>query len=196
MGMLFAQIDRRLAGLVTVEIVGAEVLLESTGEPLAFQFPPMISSESKTGKWSGEGHATVAWEPIIIWKGAAAKKITFKAEYIVTDGDGGNGKGWTGPRIDRILKEFKRINYGRARAIGVIPNFRINLYNTVIGEGAQFKISDVSVNYSDTLVVDRSTKMAYPLKSELTFTGDLVTRIAGKQVIGSIEAPQPIVQWY
>lgn len=194
MGMLFAQIDRRLAGLVTVEIIDDQkVLLPSNGESLAFQFPPMISSENKSSNWSSEGNATVAWEPITIWKGATAKKITFKAEYIVSDS---GEKGWNAQRIDRILKEFKRINYGSTKAIGSIPNYTINLYNTVIGQGAQFKIRDVSVNYSETLVVDRSTQMVYPLKSELSFTGDLVTRINDKQQVGDIKTQVPKVEWY
>lgn len=190
MAMIFAQIDRTLAKKVTVEIVGGDTLLPTTGVLLEFQYPPMISTETKSSNWSSEGHATVAWEPITIWKGATAKKITFKAEYIVTGGL------WTANRIDTILKEFKRINYGSTKAIGVIPNFRINLYNTVIGEGAQFKVRDVNVNYSDTLVVDRESQQTYPLKSELTFSADLVTRISGKQIVNSIDVDQPLVQWY
>jgi len=167
--------------------------LPSTGEPIKFQFPPMISSENKSSNWSAQGHKSLAWEPITTWIGSTAKKITFKTEYIVTD----NGeKGWNGLRIDRILKELKRINYGSTQAKGSIPNFRINLYNTVIGKGAQFKINEVSVNYSDTLVVDRTTGVVYPLKSELTFTGDLVTRINDKQQVGDVDAQIPKVEWY
>lgn len=205
MGHKFAEIDNKLRKQVTVEVVGNDFLFPSgNGGVIEFQFPPLISSSAKTSNWSDEGHATVAWEPITVWKGAAAKKVNFKAIYIVTGGT------WNAEKIDGILKEFSRVHYGQAggedqaSAIGSIPNYRVNIYNTVIGRGAQFKIKDVSIEYSDTLVVDRSvntqgqrTNKVYPLKSTLTWTGDLVTRINDKQqVAGDINAKIPLPEWY
>lgn len=164
---------------------------------IKFQYPPRLVSDNKTSNWK-ESKKSLAWEPIAFWESSQARKVTIEITYIVTGGE------WSTNNIANITREFKRIHYGNlggeGNAVSTILVMDINLFGSLIGpsgngDTAKFRVGSTDIKYSDTIVVGRNSNLSWPLKTTITMSGWLVTRVGEKQNLINVKA-QPIPEWF
>ena len=156
--------DAELLGLGFDKKKGGKKIID-----IKFQFPPKITSDSKSSDWTTRGR--IAYEPIVTWNGANPRKVAIKMTYVVAGGE------WTAERIRGITREFKRINYGIPGLKKSMAVMVIKIYGSdgIIGDGGKFRVSDVSVQYSES-TVKASNSLAWPMITEITVQCELVTQ--------------------
>lgn len=161
-----------------------------------FQFPPRITTDSKNADWTETNK--VSYEPLAIWQGAGARKLTITAQYAVVDTT------WNGETIAEIANAAKSYFYrsiqsvyakeGKPGAVDKIKDFGSNLgvgsggkkamgpivtISSLYGavrEKSTWRMTDVSIEYGDTFVNDGDK--AYPLMTKITFQCAAFTKIA------------------
>lgn len=179
----YTRIDRELVGQdggVALRISPPSVSLPGgTGFPsgsatIDFQFPPKLSSDSKSKSWK-EVHNPASWEEIVVNTGAKGREITLKWTYV---NDGGQ---WTGDRISKLVRTIRSYFYVTI-AEDALPIIQLALYDVIprasggIPE-ATFRGKTISVIYGDSLIKD-SSGVTYPLKTEISLNLQLITRVA------------------
>lgn len=179
----YAQVDRNLVGF------GGAFLKISPGssEPINkfpidgvstidFQFPPKLTSDSKTKSWY-EIHNPASWEEIVVNKGAKGREVTLKWTYI---NDGGV---WTGDKISKMVRTIRSYFYITIKD-DTLPIIELGLYEVVPpggGRFATFRGKTISVSYGDSLIQD-ATGLTYPLKTEISLNMQLITRVAEQRI--------------
>jgi hypothetical protein len=185
-----------LIDLQGVEPIGGPV----PGGPLIhFQFPPILKSDSKDNRWTTE-YNNYAWEPQYHFKGGNARKISLLITYIVGGPQLQQGGG--AANIENISREVKRIRsyfyMAGPNASGKLPVYHISMYKHVHNGAAAFRATGISASYSDVLI--RQSGDIYPLKTEITLTLEMATKILLKD--GTEQArhenipSQPKQEWY
>lgn len=185
--------------------------------PFPFQFPPRVTTDSKTANW--DEHDKITYEPIAIYRGSQARKLTIEAEYILTGSNVGTGSSspinrWGGEEIARLVQAAKSYFYrsvqsvlgGGADGEGAFgPAIKIlNLYGAVRQVtdevGSTWRLSSVDATYSDTLVIDNQSY--WPLKTKLVISCMSYTQLADEGAsdfklakLGNL-ASKPTPQWY
>lgn len=193
-------------------------------QPLPLQFPPKITDDTKTANWNDID--VQSYEPLPIYKGSAARRITIECVYIVTGAANGNkatngfngssaggvqaggnisqGTNWSTKYIAQVTKQVKAYFYRSIAAGDNIPIVKIRFYNHV-GEGSggpegSFRLTDVNISHGETLINDREG--VFPLFTKVRMTALLVTQIragdeTAKQPKLDVAVPQkPKKQWY
>ncbi len=193
------------------------------GTPLPLQFPPKITDDTKTANWNDIDLGT--YEPLPIFKGSSARRITIECVYIVTgsaNGRMGNGAGssfggptvggsissgnqWNTKFIAQVTKQVKAYFYRSIAAGDNIPILNVRFYNHV-GEGsggpeANFRLTDVNITHGETLIND--SQGVFPLFTKIRMTALLTTQLrTGDDTNGNVPkfdvavAPKPKAQWY
>lgn len=183
--------DRSLAS--SVEISFADDPSTSNGLPLGdgpvpLQFPPRITSDSKSADWTEIPKGS--WEPQAIWKGAAARRITLELLYIV------DGAQFGALEIATITKQFKGYFY---RAIqdgdNKLPIMRLKLYDH-IGEElpGDFRLHSVNITHGDTIIQDGGG--VFPLLTKISLEASLTTQIGGIVDIPTLQNKPISADWY
>lgn len=173
-----------------VEIVFVEAPETASGlplgeTPLPLQFPPRITSDSKSADWTETPKGS--WEPQAVWKGANARKITLELTYIVDGGSFGTQE------ISLITKQCKGYFYRNIQGEN-IPIMKLKIYNHVGQElPGDFRLLDVTVTHGDTIIDDGGGQ--FPLLTKISITGALTTQIGGIQKIDTLQNTPPI-DWY
>lgn len=163
---------------------------------IEFQFPPLIKSDSKDGKWHTLYDAP-GFEPEYTYIGAMPRKIQVSATYIIGGPTGGNskGKGWNIDRVVGQIRIWKKYFYfanfaknddGSSSAfaagggIGIGKNLPI--YRIVWGELLPAKINNsawravsYNVKYSDTWIRDEGK--SHPLITEISVNLEMATQV-------------------
>lgn len=189
MAFELAAIDRALAQAVQINFV--EEPKPVSGFPggaglLKLQFPPRIVSDSKSAEWQEDYKAS--FEPLLNYRGAAARKITMEIVYIV---DGGE---FTAQTIATLTKKVKGYFYRVIQGSGKIPIVKIKFYAHV-GQTipADFRLLDVNISHGDTII--RDADGTFPLMTKMTITAALTTQIVNKQDVSQLRN-FPIGDWY
>ena len=143
--------DRRMIGHVQLFLGGvSEMVARSRGtkvdRQVAFQFPPKITSDNKSGDWIERDVAKE--EPFVIFKGGKARDITMKWVYIV----GAVDSTWT---VSKVAGEVKRVRQYFFSSLGNDVVIRFNAYDVVgpgNGQTYSFRSDGVSISHGETIV--------------------------------------------
>jgi hypothetical protein len=189
MAFELAAIDSALAQSVQLNFVEAPDPV--SGFPggaglLPLQFPPRIVSDTKSADWMETFKAS--FEPILTYKGAAARKISIEIIYIV---DGGQ---FTAATIAIHTKKVKGYFYRNLQGGKAIPIVKIKFYDHV-GKTipADFRLIDVNISHGETIIQDKDG--VFPLMTKIAITAALTTQIEQNQEIGTLQNV-PIGDWY
>lgn len=154
--------------------VANSVILRVGGKRIQFQFPPRITSDGKSSNWKSIFQAS--WEPLKIYWGSEARKLSFEAEWIAT----GSGV-FTPQGIAEQMRTVKEYFYSAQVGRGPYPLVKLKAYEIVPSE-APFRLMDFSDSLGETLV--RSGGAIFPLYSKMTLSLELATNISGKPAEG------------
>jgi hypothetical protein len=191
------------------------------GKPFPFQLPPRVTGDSKAANWDETDKVT--YEPVAIWMGAQARKISIEAQYFVT-----GEKEWSGIEISKLSHAAKAYFYRSIEAAvnesGFGPIVEINsLYGAVMGKST-WRMIDVNVDYAREFVTDDNSgtgnaagglsrvgssagytrsNSVWPVWTKITFNLASWTRLqeddsdedSAKQPVDSLE-PAPTPDWY
>lgn len=156
------------------------------GGRLTLQFPPKITTDSKSANWQEENKGS--YEPLLIWLGSNARKITIELTYIV------DGNQFTTSVIADITKTVKAYFYREIQDNQNIPIVKLQIYNHMDPNStADFRLLDASISHGETIIQDASGQ--FPLLTKITMTAALVTQVKNKQEIPSLEEVPP-TEWY
>ena len=156
-----------------------------TGTAINFQFPPQVTSDSKSMNWESKANATMP--PIAYVKSIDARKISLNWTYIVTD-EFGNGS-WD---VEKVAKEVKKIRgyinsgVGENQTGATVKNlknqdfiiyFKYGLfgdggaaYNEGPGDCYTFYCAAVDVKHSGPMIYEGFTNKVFPLRSDISLT--------------------------
>lgn len=156
--------------------------------PLPLQFPPRITSETKSADWNEIYKGS--WEPQAIWKGASARKITLELTYIV------DGAQFGTQEIATITKQVKGYFY---RAIpedsNSIPRMTLKMYNHVGEElPGDFRLHEVNITHGESIIQDGDG--VFPLLTKIIMTASLTTQIGGIVDINTLQTSPISPDWY
>jgi len=179
--MLMSELDNDIAKGTSVDF--------SDGLKIEFQFPPKITSDSKSSKWKLKWQNS--YEPYAVWLGAEARRITLAADYVV------HGE-WGADKVQKQITNAKGHLYKHGGKTGPnAPYATLNMYG-IAPDGSTWRVSDVNIKYSQELIRDG---IIWPLHSKLTIRLDLFTQGAPLQggdplnkVEGLPEKPEEL--WY
>lgn len=198
MGFELQGFDQDLVKAVSFEILVNPVSGFEVGGSgkIPFQFPPRIMEDTKSIRWEEENKRT--YEPIAIFMGSDARKISIEATYIVTGGSVNNYK-FDAFGVAAITKNIKA--YGYPKSANTAPILRLNMYEQVEGGGATFRITDISFSHGETLIsTGGAISFTFPLLTKVKIGAALFTKIGSpsgdkKQDVPTL--PQtPIAGWY
>ena len=170
--------DRNLVTAQTMKAVGKVPIdkYNFRGGEIPFQFPPKIKSDTKSANWIEKDVAE--WEPIAIFKGSYARKISLELTYIAT-GHEADGVTWNTDSISRIVKDLRGILYSRLVAQD-LPMWELKIYNHIPESGriSTWRTISVSERPGDTLItIDGIT---YAFRTDITLELAMVTKIRKK----------------
>ena len=151
------------------EDITESVFLSVEGRQIIFQFPPRITSDSKSANWKSIFQAS--WEPLKIYWGSEARKLSFEAEWIATSNV------FTPTFIAEQMRAVKEYFYAARVGKGPYPLVFLEAYEIVPSE-APFRLMDFSESFGETFV--RSGGAIHPLYSKMSLGLELATNISGK----------------
>jgi hypothetical protein len=169
---ILGQFDQNVTNNVQMTIVG---------QPVKFQFPPRVTSDTKTSNWKTIWFPS--WEPIKYYWGSEARAITMEAEWMAS------GSVWTPSAISKQLQDIRAYFYD-AKVGGDYPLVRLKIYD-IVPSSAPFRLMDFGVSYGDAI---KGGNGIFPLYSKGTFKLELATQVAGKPVPGGASVDKPKVK--
>lgn len=160
-----------------------------------FQFPPKVTSDSKSGDWDEQASNSYFSEPIPTFKGSKPRTINIKWSYVI------DGSQWTTKRVSTIVRAlrgyFTRMDRTYLPTMNYKPTeVRIVMYRNIMEasatEGGKFKgrIDSFDITHSENIIIPGSLdsknynfvvseaedspiglhKNAYPLRTDITTT--------------------------
>ena len=143
---------------------------------LWFQFPPRVTNDTRKANWKEKTDVAATTEPIVLYASSSPREIGLNFTYIYNNEPrvGGGGK-WDANLIQRQLR-LVRGYFHRVEDILEQRNLAIWLHLWGIGgaEELTFRMTNIDVKYSETLIWDPSTdpnaKNAFPFKTDVTIT--------------------------
>lgn len=203
----------------TTASTNAVATIDKSGFPtgpgrLLLQFPPKIISDGKSADWKEEPRAS--YEPLVIWQGASARRITIELTYII---DGGI---FNAAMVALLTKKIKGYFYRDIQSTGgiiQIPLLMLQFYDHVgKKQAAAFRMLDVGITHGDTIIRDAGNfrvgapnsasglpiKVSgeqflgtFPLLTKITMNCALVTRVGNQQLEKNpFLIRDPIQDWY
>lgn len=174
------EIDQQLIQKSVLEIK-LEAFQPSDGFPsggniITFQFPPIMTADSKSAKWNTILN-TIAFEPQYMYQGAMPRSIGISTVYVV----GGPNGNWTTTRVADEVRRWKSYFYNPGPGAGkTLPIYRIVWHNLLprVAKDSAWRGINYNVKHSDTTIKDDDG--IYPLVTEVNVTLELVSRIRAK----------------
>lgn len=164
---IISNIQISLASSTDIVGGGADIPRVAGDTRIPIQFPPKVTTDSKSANW--EKIDVANFEPIAIFMGAESRKLGIELTYVVTEHSDLNMT-WDGETIAQVVRRAKSILY---QSVGSNAFLTIrNLYGTVgnSSEGsskATFRVMGVAASYSDNVIISGGNP--YPFKTTLTF---------------------------
>lgn len=179
---------------------GVSLHLLNTGAVIEFQFPPVISNDSRRVAWNEVN--VPGRDPIAVYTGNSSRELTMELTYIVetiktnaTNGD------WTIDKIKKNINELK--GYFTGASVGLRGTLMAEFKHTLITGNSlmSMRIGGVSVRYEGPPIGDSSTYLSHPLKTVVVL--DLAT-VTSSEVTGNVQTwwagihkfPTPSELWY
>lgn len=183
MGFKLTDYDANLAKDVEIKIDTTPIDdWNFMGGKIPLQFPPYISSDSKTTQWKYDNELPFAWEPLVIGFNASSRKISLKLQYIAT-GHTSNGVKWNTKNISSIVKDIRGYFYPSNVKAGAglkLPIITIKMYDHIpeSGGSATFRGISMSEKPGDSYItLEGST---YSFTTEVVLVLELTTNIKKK----------------
>lgn len=171
----------------------ADSLSKIQSYKVPFQFPPKVTSDSKSGDWDEQASNSFFSEPIPTFKGSKPRTISIKWSYVI------DGNQWTTKRVSTIVRAlrgyFTRMDRTYLTNMNYKPTeVRIVMYRNIMEAalGGKFKgrIDSFDITHSENIIIPGSLdpknynfvvreaedspiglhKNAYPLKTDITTT--------------------------
>ena len=184
---------------------------EFLGKNFPFQFPPRVTSDGKSAEWTETGK--FSWEPIAVWNGAAARKLSIEAMYVV------DGNSWTGAKIAKIAHAASAYFYRSVSVAlkdkGFGPIIEISSLYDAVQEKSTWRGLDVSIARSEYIVNDgvsavttspasssgtSSSSSFWPMFTKITFNLAAYSKIkdGGDPPIQAVLAleDRPTAKWF
>ena len=177
MAFTLSKHDRDLVDGVKITINAAPVDGFNRESKIAIQFPPFITSDSKSSNWTIE-HIFGSWEPLAIGYNMSARKVSIKLKYIAT-GHTSSGVKWTPRNIANTVKDIRAyFNSSMDKgAQNFLPTINVTMYDHLPAEPRSMTFRGISVSEKpgDTYITAEGA--TYPLSTEIMLTLELVTKI-------------------
>ena len=159
--MQYLEIDNELSQAVTLSFAdsngdrGGQITNKIRTYRVPFQFPPRVTSDSKSGDWNETSSNSVLSEPVATFNGSKPRTINIKWSYIVDDID---SAGWTTKKIATITQAlrgyFTRMdnnylagNFNYKPTLVYFQMYR-NQYNS-----RTFRLESADISFSENLIV-------------------------------------------
>lgn len=213
--MQYLDVDKSLADSVLLRFLSSSSARKIQDYRVPFQFPPKVTSDSKSGDWDEQASNSYFSEPIPTFKGSKPRTINIKWSYVV---DGGI---WTTKNISTIVRALR--GYFTRMDVKYLGNgfnyepmkIELLMYRNVM-EGPEGKflgrIDSFDISHSENLIVpfsldnrtyrfvvdeeertpdpNNSIRNAYPLRTDITTT----VKLFNTTVFSTpAEQPQPNV---
>lgn len=193
-GVIF-KLDQETTGL---PVDGAITVPGKGAGEVPFQFPPRLTGDSKDNRWKSI-HDTFAWEPVKMWEGSNARRLTLHAVY-VANGATINDVQWTPQNVATTTRAFKQYFYAQPSE-RVFPAIELVLYDHVpvssLGN-AKFRMMNVNVKPGSEII--QVEGVPFSLRVEIDITLEQTTRIVtddGEAVMDHGNLPDfPPQVWY
>ena len=200
-----AQGDSDLAKNNSIVLEDVDDVGKAPGVKIEFQFPPIVKSDKKDGKWELDYNAP-GYEPKYRYQGANPRSISLEATYIVGGPPIQGGSGI--PAIQRQLRIWKKYFYIKGIKIGkMLPIWRIANLGGVTGfipnagVGSAWRCINYNIKYSDEWVTQGGGAASHPLISTISVELQLATQV---DITGQGDPKQPhenvgqfaLSQWY
>lgn len=143
---LFANKDTKIT--IVKAAKRSERSFGAAGGDILVQFPPKLTSDSKTGSWMlYDAHS---YEEIAAWMGAKSRSITLEVEYVAHDTGG-----WGAIKIAEQVRKFKSYFYeASAGAMLDAPAFKLKIYDIIPTPDMTWRSEGVNIDYSDEIIQD------------------------------------------
>lgn len=164
---------------------------------IKFQFPPVIKSDSKEGRWQNVMDAP-GYEPEYMYIGAQPRKLQVSTTYVIGGPTGGssNGRGWGIPEVVDQVRTWKKYFYfanfaanggggggtTTASGGGIGEGKNLPIYRIVWGEflpdvynKSSWRAMNYNIKHSSTFIRDGNQQ--HPLITEVTVNLELATQV-------------------
>lgn len=196
--------DGRLAKRHSITLESVDDVGGAPGTDIKFQFPPIIKSDKKDGKWEIL-HNVPGYEPTYKYQGANPRSLTLEATYVVGGPPVEGGSSII--HIRRQLRVWKKYFYIKGLKLGEnLPIWRITHlggpdgFIPSAGVGSAWRCINYNVKHSEEWV-EQAKVAAFPLISTITVELQMATQV---DVTGQGDPKQPhknigqfaLFQWY
>jgi hypothetical protein len=196
--------DGRLAKRHSIVLENVDDVGQADGTKIEFQFPPIIKSDKKDGKWEILMNVP-GYEPTYKYQGANPRSLTLESTYVVGGPPVGGGSSIT--HIQNQLRVWKKYFYIKGLKLGEnLPIWRIQYmggptgYIPSAGMGSAWRCMNYNVKHSDEWI-EQARVASHPLVTTITVELQLSTQVDvtatgdPKQPHGNIQ-PIALRQWY
>lgn len=181
MAFVRTPIDRRLANN------GVVMNLTSAGNSthiVRFQFPPTIGSDNKAVEYNETSYKFI--EPVTLFKGAKAREISLKWQYVVTGGE------WGINAIESQVKLTRGYFYTTIQTqiqdkAAIIIKFRA--YNEVGPGGGTFSFRGEGIDVKFKGPIIEEGGKTWPLVTDLSMKLKLWTKAEASEDTPAVELP-------
>ena len=159
--MQYLDVDKKLSETVSLSFAdsngdrGGQITNKIQTYSVPFQFPPRVTSDSKSGDWNETSSNSVFSEPVATFNGSKPRTINIKWSYIVDDVE---KAGWTTKKIATITQAlrgyFTRMdnnylagNFNYKPTLVYFQMYR-NQYNL-----RTFRLESADISFSENLIV-------------------------------------------
>lgn len=180
MSMVYADVDQGQNGACKSVIMKFEFdtkflsdpkavgVLNLNGGPFQFQFPPRITSDSKSARWKQLAQNAGAYDDIVMWQGAESRSLALEATYII------DGNQWTANRISKLAHAAKAYLYlslaGRFEDPFAAPCVIIESLYGAVQQRSSWRMENVAISYGDKILGPFSgNPQFHPLTTKITF---------------------------
>jgi hypothetical protein len=181
MSMVYADVDQGNNGACKSVIMHFEfdtqflsdpkavAILNLNGGPFQFQFPPRISTDSKSARWKTLAANAGAYDDIVMWQGADSRSLTLEATYVI------DGNQWTADRISKLAHAAKAYLYlslaGRLKNPFAAPCVIIESLYGAVQQRSSWRMESASIAYGEHIVGPfQSSPQFHPLTTKITFS--------------------------
>lgn len=161
--------------------VGGAVASDETDEEgnpqIPIQFPPRLSTDGKKGNW--KTYDVSSYEPVAIFSGSEARRISVELTYVITGGK------WTGRKISKIERLIKSYFYRKVEdAIDNTPMVVIKqLYGVTLAYAkTTWRMNSVDITPGEGIILEESNgvQRAYPLSRKIVIELETYTQLGGR----------------
>jgi hypothetical protein len=161
---------------------------------ISFQFPPRLTTDGKASIWDEKPQQT--YEPLALFMGSEARKISLETQYVVT---GKAGNNWDIADVAETLRLYKSYFYMTMNSVGVesMPLVRLKIYEYANDPKIFWRAKSVNITPDGSLITDGSSTIS--LIHRVTMNLEMITQVLDNGVALhdiSVLPATPKKEWY